>query len=82
MNNDQSPQMGWCNAIVLSPTGANIKFTTVSYDLFKNLQDALMPAWDPKLVFPAKLFPLLDKIAPDRRGTEVYRVIKVVESPK
>jgi hypothetical protein len=80
MNNDQSRQMAWGNAVVLSPTGANIKFTTVSYDFFKNLQDALVPVWDPKIVFPAKLFPLLDKIAPDRPGTEIYRIIKVVAS--
>ena len=51
------------------------------YDLFKTLGDALMPKWDPKVVFPAKLFPLLSKIQMNRPGIAVYRVVKVVTAP-
>jgi len=82
MNNDHTPQQAWGNAVVLSPMGEDIKFTTVSYDIYKNLKDALLPSWDPKVVFPVKLFPMLDKIAPSRRGIEIYRIVKVVSTPE
>jgi hypothetical protein len=81
MDKGQTPQLGWGNAIVLAPRGENIKFTSVSYDLFRTLGDALMPKWDPKVVFPNKLFPLLSKIQMNRSGIVVYRVIKVVTTP-
>jgi len=82
MNNNQTPQMAWGNATVLQPMGDDIKFTTVSYDLFKNLQDALMPQWDPKTVFPAKGLNMINKIAMNRRGIAVYRVVKVISAPQ
>jgi hypothetical protein len=80
MDKGQTPQLAWGNAVVLSPSSADIKATTVSFDLFKTLGDALMPAWDPKLVFPAKLFTMLNKIQVNRPGTIVYRVVKVVSA--
>lgn len=39
------------NAMVLSPTGGDMEFNTVSYDLFRTLQDALLTPWDPATVF-------------------------------
>jgi hypothetical protein len=80
MDNDQTPQIAWGNSTVLAPMGDNIKFTTVSYDLFKTLGDALMPKWDPKIVFPVKGLDMIGKIALNRRGIAVYRIIKVVSS--
>ena len=82
MNNNQTRQMAWGNASVLQPMGDDIKFTTVSYDLFKNLQDALMPQWDPKIVFPSKGLNMITKIAMNRPGIAVYRVIKVITTPE
>jgi hypothetical protein len=81
MDKGQTRQVAWGNAVVLAPMGDNIKATTVSYDLFKTLGDALMPAWDPKVVIPAKLFPLLSKIQLNRPGIVIYRVVKVVAAP-
>jgi len=81
MDKGQTPQMGWGNAIVLAPRGESIKFTSVSFDLFKTLGDALMPKWDPKLVFPTKLFPMLSKLQMNRPGISVYRIVKVVAMP-
>src|SRR6266498_1097271 len=43
MDDNMTPQKAWGNAVILSPSGDDIKFNTVSYDLFKNLRDALMP---------------------------------------
>ncbi|MEI9908993.1 MAG: hypothetical protein WDO71_04590 [Bacteroidota bacterium] len=78
MDKKQTTQLGWGNAVVLSPYGDNIKFNTVSYDLYSTLQQALMPTWDPKTVFPAKGLGMLDKIRLNRTGSVVYRVVKVV----
>lgn len=80
MDKKQTKQMGWGNAIVLAPAGDNIKFNTVSYDLFSTLQDALLTPWDPKTVFPVKGLPLLDKIRVNRSGKVIYRVVKVVSA--
>lgn len=78
MNNKQTPQLGWGNAIVLSPSGDNIKFNTVSYDLFSSLGNALMPSWDPKIEFPTTGLGLLDNTRVNRTGTVIYRIVKVV----
>lgn len=80
MDNGQTPQKAWGNAVVLSPSGDNIKFTSVSYDLFKTLQDALMPKWDPKTEFPNEGLSKIGKIELTRRGSAIYRVVKVVAS--
>ena len=80
MEKGQTTQLAWGNAIVLSPAGDNIKFNTVSYDLFPTLQQALMTTWDSKAVFPAKGLDLLDKIRLNRSGRALYRVVKVVSS--
>jgi hypothetical protein len=77
MDKKQTTQKAWGNARVLSPGGDNIKFNTVSYDLFSTLQEALMTKWDPKIVFPVKGLGMLDKIRLNRSGTVVYRVVKV-----
>jgi len=82
MNANQTPQRAWGNATVLAPAGDNIKFTTVSYDLFPTLHDALYPNWAPNMVFPNSGLDLIGKIAMNRRGISVYRIVKVVQSPQ
>jgi hypothetical protein len=69
------------NAVMLAPMGNNIKFTTVSYDLYKTLQDALMAVWDPKTVFATKGLDMINKLQLTKRGISSYRVVKVVSSP-
>jgi len=82
MDKNQTPQVAWGNAIVLAPMGDNIKATTISYDLYRTLQDALYPNWDTKVVFPAKGLAMINKLALNRRGIAVYRVVKVVSAPE
>ncbi len=81
MDKGQTKQVAWGNAVVLAPRGENIKTTTVSFDLYKTLGDALLQTWDPKTVFPTKLFPMLSKLQINRPGIVVYRVVKVVSAP-
>lgn len=80
MDNDQTTQVAWGNARVLAPMGDNIKFTSVSYDLYKTLQEALMPTWDPKTVIPTKGLDMINKLELNRRGISIYRIVKVVSS--
>ena len=55
--------------------------TTVSYDLYKTLQEALMSAWDPKTVLPTKGLNMINKLELTRRGISIYRIVKVVAAP-
>jgi hypothetical protein len=81
MDKGQTSQVAWGNAVVLAPRGENIKATTISFDLFKTLGDALLQTWDPKVVFPTKLFGPLNKIQINRPGISVYRIVKVISAP-
>ena len=78
MDDNMTPQKAWGNAIVLSPSGDNIKFNTVSYDLFKTLTDALMPNWNPNTVLPIDGLNKIQGLEINRRGSVIYRVVKVV----
>jgi hypothetical protein len=77
MDKKQTTQKAWGNAIVLSPTGEKIGFNTVSYDLYPNLKEALVPTWDPKIVVPAGLEEI-GKLEKGDRSAVVYQIIKVV----
>jgi len=77
MDKKQTQQVGWGNAIVLSPTGGNVKFNSVSYDLFRTLQDALLTPWDTSTKFPDNL-DLLNKMRIEQSARVVYRIVKVV----
>lgn len=81
MDNNQTLQVGWGNATLLAPYGENIKFTTVSYDLYKTVKDALMDVWDPKTVFPNKGLTMIQNISLHRPGMSLYRIVKVVSTP-
>jgi hypothetical protein len=81
MDNGQTPQVAWGNATFLAPVGGDAIYSTVSYDIFKSLQDALMTNWDPKTVFPTKGLGMINKLALARPGIVVYRIVKVVMAP-
>jgi hypothetical protein len=81
MDAGQTPQVAWGNSRVLRPVGDNIKFTTVSYDLYKTMRDLLMPVIDPKTPYPTKALGMIGKLELNRRGISVYHVVKVVTSP-
>lgn len=82
MKNNQTTQVGWGNAIVLSPSGEHINFNTVSYDLYPNLKEALNPTWDENIVFPEEGLEAIGELELNRRGSVVYRIVQVVEPPE
>ena len=77
MDKKQTRQLGWGNAMVLSPTGGDMEFNTVSYDLFRTLQDALLTPWDPATVFPENM-DMFTKMRTHQSARVVYRIVKVV----
>lgn len=81
MDSKQTPQVGWGNTRILSPSGDDIKFNTVSYDLYKTLKDALMATWDPATVFPTDGLNKIGAIETGKRKSVIYRIVKVVSNP-
>ena len=77
MDNKQTAQVAWGNAIVLDPSGPDVKFNSVSYDLFPTLQTALLQNWDPGTKFPTTGLDSLTKISATIPGREIYRIVKV-----
>jgi hypothetical protein len=76
MDNRQTSIVAWGNAKLLYPLGENVKFTTVSYDVFKTLQETLIPIADPNLPFPSKDLATIRDLELGRREYIIYRVVK------
>jgi hypothetical protein len=81
MEAGRTNQQAWGNAVVLAPLGDDIKFTTVSYDLFATLGNALVPYIDPSLASPDKEYAMMKKMEKGRRTLVIYRSLKVVAAP-
>jgi hypothetical protein len=77
MDNKETAQVGWGNSLVLDPSGADVKFNTVSYDLFPTLKTALLQDWNPNTKFPTTGLDSLNKISVTMPGREIYRIVKV-----
>ena len=77
MDKNQTSQKGWGNARALAPLGPEM-FSTVSYDLYPSLQEALNPTWDPKVVFPEAGLTEINKLETAERAQVVYRIVKAV----
>jgi hypothetical protein len=78
MDKKQTTMSGWGNASVLSPFGDDIKFNTVSYDVYPSLKEALSPTWQDGVVFPDAGLNEIAALELNRRGSVVYRIVKVV----
>ena len=76
MDNSQTTQVGWGNSIVLAPTGNNIRFNSVSYDLFPTLKSALLQEWKTGVKFPETGLDSLMKISKTMPDRELYRLVK------
>ena len=78
MDANQTSQVAWGNARILSPLSDDIKATSFSYDFYPSLKEALMPTWDSKVVFPNAGLAEINKLELNRRGGVVYRIVKTV----
>ncbi len=80
MNEDKTSQRAWGNAIILSPSGDDIKFNSISFDIYPSLKEALSPRWDDSVVFPEEGLSKINELELSRRGGVVYRIVKVVSA--
>lgn len=80
MDNKKTTQVGWGNGRILSPSGENIKVNSVSYDIYPSLKEVLMPTWDESIEFPVDGLAKLDSLTLNRRGNQVYRIVKAVNN--
>jgi hypothetical protein len=78
MDHQQTKQAGWGNALVLAPTGGDMKFNCLSFDLFPTLQTALLGSFTTDTKFPTAGLDSLQKISLNDPIREIYRVVKVV----
>lgn len=78
MDANQTSQVAWGNARILSPLSDDIKATSFSYDLYPSLKEALTPTWDSKIVFPSAGLAEINELEVNRRGAAVYRIVKTV----
>ncbi|MEO5603546.1 MAG: hypothetical protein ABIR06_21675 [Cyclobacteriaceae bacterium] len=80
MENAHTTQIAWGNAILLSPTGDDMDFNIVAYDIYSNLKEALYPNWNEKTVFPNEGLTEIGKLEVKPRSSEVYQIIKSVSA--
>jgi hypothetical protein len=80
MNEGKTPQKGWGNGTILSPSGPHIQATTVSYDLYSTLKDALDPAWAEDIMLPEEGLAQIGELEISRRYSNVYRIVDVVSA--
>jgi len=78
MDNGKTQQKAWGNAIILSPTGEEIKYNTISYDLYSSLKEALDPSFEDDTEIPDMT--KIEEAEGNRRGSVVYQIIQVVNA--
>ena len=79
MDKDLTSQVGWGSSTILSPSGPEMKFSTVSVDMYPNLKEALSPRWDNSVQFPEGLSTIME-METGPRGSVVYRVVKAMSA--
>lgn len=80
MDEGKTPQKGWGNSVILSPSGPHIQATTVSYDLYSTLKDALDPAWAEDTTFPEDGLTQIGELEINRRISNVYEIVSVANA--
>jgi len=73
--NGKVTQTGWGNAIVLSPTGDEVKYNTISFDIYPSLKEALNPSWAEDLEMP-DMTRIGEAEGNNRRATVVYEIVQ------
>ena len=79
MDNGQTNQKGWGNARILSPTGEEIKYNTISYDIYPTLKDALNSSLTEGTEVP-DMTKIFEAEGDNRRSSVVYRIVHVVSA--
>jgi hypothetical protein len=73
--NGKVTQTGWGNAIILSPTGDEVKYSTISYDIYPSLKEALNPTWAEDIEIP-DMTKIGEAEGNNRRASAVYQIVQ------
>jgi hypothetical protein len=77
MDEKITPQVGWGNARVLSPSGTNLPFNSISYDLFPSMGAALVPEIKEGFTLPEESNEAFSKITHSDRNIVLYQIFAV-----
>ena len=80
MDAGKTTQKGWGNSIILSPRGGGFSPTTISYDLYPTLGEALDPTWDDEVEFPQDGLAEINALETGR-GVFIWKIEHVVSAP-
>ena len=78
MDEGKTSQTAWGNARILSPTGEDIKYNTISYDIYPSLHDAVNQTWSGDLELPDMT--KIGEAEGNPRASVVYRIVHVVSA--
>ncbi len=78
MDKGQISQKAWGNAVILSPSGPEVKFNTVSYDIYPSLKEALDTRFDETIATPDMT--KIGELETGQRASIVYRIVSVVSA--
>ena len=79
MDKKLTKQVAWGNASVISPVDPNMKFNTVSYDLYPSLHETLLQTWDESLQVPEGMSEIGELENGPRMSVE-YRIVHAVSA--
>jgi hypothetical protein len=78
MDEGKTTHKAWGNARILSPTGEEIKYNTISFDVYPSLKEALDPTWPNDMQAPDMT--RIVEAEGNKRASVVYRIVQVVNS--
>ena len=78
MDEGKTTQKAWGNAVILSPSGEDIKYNTISYDIYPSFKEALDPTWSDDLTIPDMTS--IGEAEGNPRASIVYRIVQVVSA--
>jgi len=78
MDAGKTTQKAWGNARILSPTGEEIKYNTISFDIYPSLKDALYSPFGEGVEVPDMT--KIGEAEGNRRAGVVYRIVHVVSA--
>ena len=80
MDNGQTTQKGWGNSVILSPSGPDMKYNTISYDLYPSLKETLSPTMSDDIQFPQYGLTLINELERTRRSSVIYKIVKIIDA--
>ncbi|OIQ41777.1 MAG: hypothetical protein BM563_00230 [Bacteroidetes bacterium MedPE-SWsnd-G1] len=80
MNEGKTVMTGWGNARILHPSNSKFQYTTQSYDLFANLNDALSQYFSEDMEMADDFFADIEDNESSPRSIGLYRIVSVVQA--